>query len=419
MRIAIIADDLTSAADGGIQFAQVGLQSVVTLDAAHVMDFSAWPVLAVDADSRCRTAGEAAVRIASCARALRGRELLYKTVDSTIRGHLAVELRAAQAESGRSCVLLAPAFPAAGRTTRGGRQYLDDVPLSRTTFSNDPYHPVLDDDLGSILAGAGFNGVRILSRATLRDSAAVAEALKHASCVVADAETDEDLQNLVTAVAHPEEVLWAGSPGLAGALGRSMACNRDGVTAQLRSRRLLVAVGSLNPTSRRQLDALRDQANTVVVEVDANLAVHDPAGAGRAALEAAAAAKSTLNGAETVVITATPGAVGSRISRLTSGGVVDAIARAVEILHGVEPFDGFVLTGGDTAACIAHRLGVTGIQLDCEFMSGVPVGTFMGAISARVLTKAGGFGGDRTLIEACAFLRGMVTEVSTRRGDFD
>jgi D-threonate/D-erythronate kinase len=418
VRIAIIADDLTSAADGGIQFAQGGLQAVVTMDAARVIDFSVWPVVAVDADSRCRTAAEAAVRIASCVRALRGRELLYKTVDSTIRGHLAVELRAAKAESGRSRMLLAPAFPAAGRTTRGGRQYLDGVPLSRTTFSQDAYHPVLDDDLSSILASAGFNGVRILSRTSLRDSGTVAAALKHSSCVIADAETDEDLQTLVAAVGHSADTLWAGSPGLAAALGRSMARNRDGVTAQLRSRRILVAVGSLNPASRRQLEALRDQPSTVVIEVDANRALRNPADAGCAALEVAAVSTSALRGAETIVIT-TSGAAGPRMSRLAPGRAVDAIARTVEILHAIEPFDGFILTGGDTAACVAHRLGVTGIQLNCEFRPGVPVGTFMGACSARVLTKAGGFGSDRTLIDACAFLRGVVTEVSTRKGDFD
>jgi D-threonate/D-erythronate kinase len=403
VQIAIIADDLTSATDGGIQFARVGFRSVVTLDCLNVSQLAGWPVVCVDADSRAKTTVAAAGSIATCVRALRGRHLLYKTVDSTLRGHIASELRAAQRESGRSRTVFAPAFPANGRTTRGGRQFLDGVPLSETAFSHDPSHPITEDHIPSILTRGGFTGIRVLSRAALRDRAALDAAFEDASCVVADAETDEDLEILVHAVDSPRDVLWVGSPGLARALGLSVARQASNAPTGGIARRLIVAVGSLNPVSRRQLDALRRGLDSVVIEVDASSALENPGSAARIALESAPAAQAAA-GAEVVIVTSTATNAGSAGAAMVH--VAEAIARVVESLHCDHPFDGFILTGGDTAVSVVRRLGATGIELESEFAPGVAVGNFFGNTSARVLTKAGGFGDDAALVRACQFLRG-------------
>ena len=66
-----------------------------------------------------------------------------KKVDSTLRGPLAAEIEAALAASGRTRAVVAPAFPATGRTTVGGVQHLDGVPVHATRFAHDPVSPVL------------------------------------------------------------------------------------------------------------------------------------------------------------------------------------------------------------------------------------------------------------------------------------
>jgi len=405
MQIAIIADDLTSATDGGIQFARVGFRSVVTLDCLNVSQLADWPVVAADADSRAKTAVAAGVSIATCVRALRGRDLLYKTVDSTLRGHVAVELRAAQRESGRSRTVFAPAFPANGRTTCEGRQFLDGVPLAETAFSRDPSHPISDDNILSILTVGGLTGIRIVNRAALRDRAAVNAALENASCLVADAETDEDLEILVRAVASPFDVLWVGSPGLARALGISVGREVSNAATPGSARRLIVAVGSLNPASRRQLDALQRRLDSIVIEVAAAGALEDPRRAAQNALESATAARNA-SGTEVVIVTSSAANAASQVPGAATAGVAEAIARVVESLHCDHPFDGFVLTGGDTAVSVVRRLGATGIELESEFAPGAAVGSLFGNTSARVLTKAGGFGDDAALIRACQYLRG-------------
>jgi uncharacterized protein YgbK (DUF1537 family) len=405
MQIGMIADDLTSATDGAVQFARVGVGSVVTLDAGNVTGLAPWQLVALDTDSRAGSCADAAARVAAGARALRARDLLYKTVDSTIRGHLAVEMRAAQIAGGRPCTLFAPAFPANGRVTRAGRQYLNDVPLSRTIFSQDPYHPVTDDDICSIFARGGIHDVRVLNRAELCDRRTVNSALASAPCVVADAETDEDLASLVRVIAAPRDVLWVGSAGLARALGEWLAPGAHPSLRRSAANRLLVAVGSLNPASRRQLDALRRRGDALIVEINATLAMENSNDASKAALHAVGVTATTRCDARTVVVTSSSLPSGPRTAALTTLRVADAIASAVESLHQAEPFDGFVLTGGDTATRIARRLGVTGIEIDHEFAPGVATGTFLGPVSARVLTKAGGFGDDAMLVAACKYLR--------------
>jgi uncharacterized protein YgbK (DUF1537 family) len=83
-----------------------------------------------------------------------------------------------------------------------------------------------------------------------------------------------------------------------------------------------------------------------------------------------------------------------------------ALAQVVAGLAGEDLFDALVLTGGDTAVRVSGALGATGIFLEGEIDTGVPVGTLVGPRPYRVVTKAGGFGGPdalrvafRTLVE--------------------
>ena len=63
-------------------------------------------------------------------------------------------------------------------------------------------------------------------------------------------------------------------------------------------------------------------------------------------------------------------------------------------------FEGLVLTGGSTAVRVARRLGASGIRLQGEVETGIPVGTLTGPRPYPVVTKAGGFGGPDSLVRA-------------------
>ncbi|WP_338693812.1 four-carbon acid sugar kinase family protein [Streptomyces sp. Q6] len=197
MRVAILADDLTSAGDGAAPF---GAARVVVAP-PHAPPPATDGVLAVDLATRTASVAVAASRTERAARLLRGADLLMKTVDSTLRGHLAAETEAARRGSGRGTVIVAPAFPAGRRGTVDGIQYVGDVPVHLSEFGRDPVHPVRSANLREVLPGAV-----LVARGEVPDREA-------GGVFVCDAVTDADLDRLVAAAPHPGDALWVGSPG--------------------------------------------------------------------------------------------------------------------------------------------------------------------------------------------------------------
>ncbi|MGW2658815.1 four-carbon acid sugar kinase family protein, partial [Streptomyces sp. NPDC001478] len=212
--IAVLADDLTSAGDGAAPFRRGGHPARIVLSAAS----EAGPVTggagvtAVDLATRLLDTEAAAARAARAARAFAGSPVLLKTVDSTLRGHVAAEIRAAWAGSGRRAVVLAPAFPAEGRVTVDAVQYVGGVPVHRSAYADDPAHPVRCADLRTLFPEAAHLAPGRVP--------APPGATGGGGLFICSAATDADLDRLVAAVPNPMEVLWAGSPGLAQALAR-------------------------------------------------------------------------------------------------------------------------------------------------------------------------------------------------------
>jgi uncharacterized protein YgbK (DUF1537 family) len=73
-----------------------------------------------------------------------------------------------------------------------------------------------------------------------------------------------------------------------------------------------------------------------------------------------------------------------------------------------------VLTGGQTARSVCTQLGAHGVHLLGEVMPGLPVGRLRGGLwdGLLVVTKAGGFGGPRALLDALRALSPSSLETS-------
>ena len=385
MNVAVIADDLTGAADTGVQLARGGYKTAVIFRGEEV-PAAGLDAVALDTDSRTRPAGFAAKRVIEAARAVRDARVVCKKLDSTLRGNVAAELSAALGATRRPRVVVAPAFPAAGRTTVGGVQLVHGVPVHETEMRNDPRTPVLEAHVPTLLARS-FPSVATLGVEDLADPEKVRLTLE-AECVVADAERDADLEALVRAVPDPSGVLWAGSAGLALALGGVYPGPGAGEVpgSPGPARRVLVVIGSLSGVSREQLRRLVEEYGDVAVPVHA-----DRRGAVE---EAAGIARRALSGGPCAVVHSP----GERSRPGTGGPVVRSLAEVAARICGQELFDALVMTGGSTAVRVALRLGASGIRLGGEVEAGVPWGTLIGPNPYTVVTKAGGFGGPDTLV---------------------
>jgi D-threonate/D-erythronate kinase len=387
MQAAIIADDLTGAADTGVQLVRAGYRTAVAFRGAPVPPAEDLDAVALDTDSRPMPAGFAAKRVLEAGRAVRHARIVYKKLDSTLRGRVAAELAAALEATGRDHAVMAPAFPSAGRTTVGGVQLVHGLPVHKTEAKNDPRTPVREGHVPTLLA-TSFPSVRSLSTEDVGDPSTVRRALRDARCIVADAVRDEDLEALVRAVPDPSKVLWVGSAGLALAFGNVHPGPHAGKAPSpaAPARGVLVVVGSLSGVARGQLRSLAEEYGC------ATLPVNGRSDTVEAALGAAGAA---LSGSACAAVHSTEDRDASG-----AGSFAEALAEVVAGLSEEGLFDALVLTGGETAVGVARRLGAVGIRLEGEVESGIPVGTLIGPSPYRVVTKAGAFGEPGTLIRA-------------------
>jgi len=375
--LVIIADDLTGAGDSAASLVEVASVSVV-LDAAAC--WSSTTVLAVDTDSRHAAPDVAAERVGLVAE--RARELgaaVLKKVDSTLRGNVGVEVRAAadalMIDGRRPLIVMAPAFPAVGRTTSGGIVLVHGRRLEKGRHRG---------DIAAVLGDVGLSH-RTVERAT---GAVIAQAMEAAfadglDALIVDVSDDGDLDAVVEAakaVAAP--TLLVGSGGIVRPLGdrwRARDHSRGPRSAAPIGPTLFV-VGSYAAEARAQSDRL----------VAAGVA---SAWCGPTSPQDAVAA--TVRAALTngdALLTPDPDLPVDRdqapVMARALAGVVDSVRNDVRTL---------VVTGGETARAILALLGVTRMTIQGELEPGV-VRYELPDLGMDLVTKAGAFGDEDTLV---------------------
>ena len=335
------ADDLTGACDAGAPFAAHGIETVVLLPDGGRSSIAA-AVTVLDTESRGLESAAARARARAAAAWLAGGRprLLYKKVDSTLRGAVAAEVAGMLEGAGRARVLVAPAFPAQGRTVVDGIVHAGGRPADDTPIARDSTFPRTGASVLALFGAAGPHPVATVPLATVRrgPAAVLARLSRFASAFVADAETDADLDALAPA-GDGTGILVAGSAGL--------------------------VAGSAHPVTRAQVVRLRacgiDERWGLWPD-DAD-GVEDPARRARTAQRLAVAARARVDAAR-------PGTL--------------------------------LLAGGETAVSVCRTLEATGFRLDGEVEPGLARGALLDGPFAglAIVTKAGGFGDPDTLVRA-------------------
>ena len=145
--IAVIADDITGAAEMAGIAHRLGLRVKLTMQPESASDCD---VLVIATDTRSMTEEEAAAgsaRVAGALGAMPEVDSLFKKTDSALRGHVVAELEAILANTGYRKALYLPANPSKGRTIRDGVYYIGGKPLHETDFSFDPEFPAFSSRL--------------------------------------------------------------------------------------------------------------------------------------------------------------------------------------------------------------------------------------------------------------------------------
>jgi uncharacterized protein YgbK (DUF1537 family) len=403
LQIAVIADDLTGAMDTGARLAEAGLTTLLSLGSESLPPSD---VLVVSTESRHLPRDQAASRAMQAVKRVRvispeHSPWVYKKIDSTLRGHPGVELAAIMDALEIGKALVAPAFPAQGRTTVDGTQLVDRVPVAETAFGDE----VPTSDVRALFScdpgkGAGIQRpVQYVTLATVRRGHdAVSEILRRPgeAVVVADAATDSDLATLAQAAVGCGVRLLCGSAGLAGALADVLQLSSTVDTHQSVLSPIgpvLAVAGSPHPRTAEQVDVAR-QHGTIVVKPDEGF-VRDASGGIQATAERITALLADKHDA---ILTT----VGLRMVDTSGQEIADRLARTVwNVLDSVHA-GGLVLTGGDVAMAVCTALDASAIWIRGEVLPGIPWGILEGGPFAGVplVTKAGGFGDADSLVAA-------------------
>jgi uncharacterized protein YgbK (DUF1537 family) len=308
IRSGIIADDLTGAADTGIQFAKrdfytillpFGLENIESTFRLHeaqvvVLNTSTRGMQAELAYDTVRNATELLMRT------LHPRNI-YKKIDSTLRGNVGAEIEAVMHAMGNETALLAPAFPDCNRTTVGGIHLVNGQPLSRTEAAFDPVNPVDESHVPTLIrAQTGLkvghihleevrHGSRSLQRSIFRH---VKDGEK---IIVLDATTDDELSNIAEAgISMSSPPLMVGSAGLANQFSRLLKGfdtasstqpkrreNADRVTISTTSTiqkaegAIIIISGSLSAVTSRQLDEIRRTRRGKIIPIEVHRLIED------------------------------------------------------------------------------------------------------------------------------------------------
>jgi uncharacterized protein YgbK (DUF1537 family) len=356
----LLADDLTGALDSAAEFsALAGPVPVRWRDNGRTAGN-----LARATATREATRREAIDRVAASAPLLAGGDIAFKKLDSLLRGHPAAELAACLRAHAWRSVVVAPAFPAMGRVTRGGVQQARDP---------DGLWRAVAPPLAAQLAAEGL-------AARPGDPALPLPP----GLSVFDAETEDDMRRIAACGrAAPGPVLWCGSGGL----GRALAGDAPVRAVSRLDRPVLGLFGSDQAVTRRQLAAC-----------------------GRLWLRLDPAEGAARLGA----------ALADRGAALASLDLPDGLSRAEaaqHIAHGFAallrdlPRPGTLLVaGGETLAAICATLGTTAIEANGLVGPGVPRSLLRGGSwdGLRLVSKSGAFGDDtlwRDLLAANGFIQ--------------
>lgn len=393
----LLADDLSGALEAGAAFHDAGWRVVLPLTADAVPADEACQLTVISSETRSLGAMEAAavVRRVVTERRAAGSRLLFKKIDSTLRGPLGAELSALASELTPRLVVVCPANPGAGRTVLNGVLQVNGVMLRETDFRNDPAWPATTSEVWALLGEqgvkvAGHVPQAVLARgqdATRLHIAALCRGGQGTCVLVSDALVQEDIRTVVLAALDVEpDTVFVGSGAMSPVLAGLLPPPQSAAPASSRmNASMVVLCGSRHPASHRQIDRLARECGAAVL-------LTSPGGDLTGLVAAVVAA---LDTGRPVAVKCDPALCG-----YPPGAITEWLAEVAFALARTRPPGVFYLTGGETAFGVCRRLDGRRLEILRSLETGVVLSrlTRSNQTEIALITKPGGYGTDSAMV---------------------
>jgi uncharacterized protein YgbK (DUF1537 family) len=386
----IIADDLTGANDTGVQLKKHNIDvDVLLFPTEEVVDSS----VVIDSESRILNPNEAYTKVKSLTEKILSCNefnIVYKKIDSTLRGNVAEEIKAIMDVYHPDVVLVAPAYPKIKRTTKNGIHFLNEKPLMETEIAHDPLTPVWTDNIKDLLGGKLGSEVSSYSVDNLEEMTR----LPDSKIQLFDITADSHLQHLKELAFHDKrKILYVGSAGLAEYLF---------IPSPLPT---LSVVGSISEVSLSQMAFAKDNGFELI-----NIEIEDLVLENRVEKYADLVLSSLQKGKDTIItLTKEKEDYIKTLHFFENAGIKDkykvsliikeTLAQITAKVLKNQEVNRLFLTGGDTAIEIMHSLNAKGCKIKKELSTGIVESSLVGGSfeGLSIITKAGAFGVTESL----------------------
>ena len=266
-KIISISDDLTGSMAQAILLKEQGIDAEVLVNFKKEDISVKKDALVINIDSRGHSSEYVKDRLGNLLHKCAPDFYFSKRIDTTLRGHLLLEIEMVLEFKTESIALVVPAYPSSGRITIHGHQFLNGIPLERTEVSNDPLWPIRNSFVADYFKGkfqVGSIEIEDIKKGPETILKKCQELCIKNRIIIMDTETINDIKNIATACISLKKDIIPVDPGIFTAHYFSQ------ILRHKTSGFILAIIGTLAEKTMRQLEFLKKHVKVHVFDLDVN-----------------------------------------------------------------------------------------------------------------------------------------------------
>jgi len=342
-------------------------------------------------------------------------DVIYKKIDSTLRGNTGAEIEENLKIFKKQFCLLSPSFPPHQRVTVGGNLIVQDKPLGVTHYIAGNNYNIAESYIPSILEKQTKLPIGRIDISEIQKGETNITNLitmltdEGKKIIVADSSNEKHLKDIVTSgMSFGSKVLFAGSAGLANCLAESYKKKIE-PTINVRNNKspMLIVGGSRNPIMVDQIRHLKNNLDFAELRIDIRkIYTQKDKKLHQYTEESLEILKKNH---DLIIYTDAPNneqkAIDNELMKKYKLSYKD-LENNIKVFLGMLTSNivkganirNLILTGGDIAISACRELGISKLEILGELLPGIPLTSARhDDNSLNIITKAGGFGEKDTL----------------------